>query len=581
MVLHFRHRVNESRRAVTPSRAIEGTVRWLSRASRRGRWDIALELKSRAALRRASEKLEATPETYCALKIRPRAASAKELAVSLYRQARGGPLEIHAGTEEEPCHIYAQLPDPKSPSLDALAIDPQLVHLHTPSVLLTFSERDMHRRYHIPAIWKVKERIRKAFEVAASTIGSNLSFDEWSLEMADMARRRRESLIWSSEIGEFPYNVGVSASGLEKSQREEIFGHWLEMLGEIRLIEASLKAPLSEFEALLGSISAFAEKVTGNTWGLSTLSTEGGASQETILEVLRDDRIVRQLKKWAVRIHGIKWRLSDPSLDTEESENAIVLVQEPREFHRTIHIGFPLEDMDSPRFRGAIAELQHHIPADLGNLADWELVGDPRATPRGTQLAQYLERIRVIAKEFFEKHRLGPSSAPLMDIRGRTTRRVTDRQEGEVAFKQAVIRAMEDFESKFEFDESTSWAERGILDFVRMNPSGTRNLITVSRDKYGGAFGVDAAASAVPCVEAHLDMASQNPLEIANPGWGLRGLMDLMNHRPADMAWTWKYKDQMSLESGLKEATERARLLLLLFSELESVLTEMRLLARR
>ena len=193
-----------------------------------------------------------------------------------------------------------------------------------------------------------------------------------------------------------------------------------------------------------------------------------------------------------------------------------------------------------------------------------------------------MERLRAVTGGFFARHPMGPSSAPLMDSHGRLLRRVTDRQEGNVAFKDTVIRVVQRSLPGFDYSESTSWAAGGVFDFTRRNPSGTRDWITFTRDKYGGAFGLDAAACAFPCPPVYLNMAGDDPMETVNPGWGIRGLADLMNHGAADAAWTWIYKDQPSLEAGLREATERAsRTLLPLFAELEPVLVDMRSLGRQ
>lgn len=540
-----------------------------------------MELKSKASLVRACEKLGVTPEAYCTVKIRPRAPDAKALALDLYREAKGGPIYIRGGTEDAPAHVYAELPEPRSPGLDDLALNPQLVHLHVPRVVLSFGEDDMHRRYHIPSIWSVKKRVTEAYAAASRVVGFELSFEEWSLETAQLTRKPRDSPIWSSHIGEFPYNVGVQAGGLSPRERGYLVAQWLDLLGEVRVIEATLKAPFSDLGRWLQDTSARSEKVSGNTWGLNTLPTPTGVSRDALLDLFGDVRMARQTKSWELRVHRIQWQLEDPSLNTTETENAVVLVQEPRAFHRTIHLGFPLEDMDSPRFQGARATLQSHIPADLGNLPDWDLVGDPRDTPRGLQLAQQLGRLRAITRDFFERNQPGPSSALLMDSRGNIPRRASDRQKGAVAFKQTVVRVMQRGFPEFSYSESTSWTERGMLDFVRRSPSGTRNWIVVARDKYGGSFGIDAAVCAFPCAEVHLDLAGQDPMETANPGWGLRGLLELMNHGPAGASWTWTYKDQSSLEAGLAEAMEKApRVLLPLFSELEPVLCDIRLFGR-
>ena len=238
--------------------------------------------------------------------------------------------------------------------------------------------------------------------------------------------------------------------------------------------------------------------------------------------------------------------------------------------------------MDSQRFRTAIDELQPYFLINLRNEVLWMPQGDPGGTPRGGAVAECLARLRNATRAYIARHPLGPTSSPLMDSRGNLLRKFGARQEGDVSFKETIVREMHGSLPDFVFSESTSAVEFGILDFVRRNPSGTRNLVIFSRDKYGGAFGVDAAASAVPCAEMYLDMASTNPMDTANPSWGLRRLTAMMGYGPAGNAWTWIYRDQRRFEEMLTEALGRIKHALLpMFSDLEPTLSEMRALARR
>lgn len=582
MVLHFRKRINKPGKVGHPAEEVRDVARLLSLVSNKERWDVAIELRSQSALMRACRELQMEPETYCSLKIRPKPGVARELALDLFKHAQGGPIEITGGTQEEPCHILATLRSPLPRDLDSPAYNPQLTHLQASRDFLTLSEREMHRRFHVPAIWRVKERIQRSYEAAAKAAGHQVSFEDWSRVMMPPFTRARDRVLWSSEIGEFPYNVGVKGDALSESNREVLLGQWLELMGHTELIELELLAPFGEFSQWMERLSQAAEKVTASTWGLNTARNQEGPSRDRVLGLFEDERIAKQLRKWDVRCHHIGWKLSDPGLVTDEGENAIVLVQEPREFHRTVHVTFPIEDMDSPRFYSAISELQFHIALDLHNEVSWWLEGDPASTSRGHEVARLLGRLRALTKEYFEQHPLGPSSAPLFDSRGKILRGLNARQKGEVSFKDTIVRMMNHTLPEFEYNESTSWVERGMLDFVRRNESGTRDLIVYARDKYGGSFGVDAAVSPVPCAEVHLGDASADPADVLNPTWGLRGLSSLMNHNRAGPAWTWIYEDQKSFETGLNEASGRIKTVLLpLFDTLEPTLLELRALARR
>ncbi len=584
LVLLFRNRSNEPQRRISGAEALAEATRWLSVVSEGERWDFQAGFKSKSAALRSLSRLGDDSEAYAQLRVTPTPGRARSAVLDIYRAARGGPLEVWAGSPSEPCYIRGTLPDELPPDLSYLVFDPMLAHLRAQRRSLSYREDDIHLRYLPPMIDPVRARIKRAYEVASPAVREPLSFDEWC-EVQDPRRHHngRGGRIVSRFHGEFPYDVSVDGSEISQEEREAILGGWIEIASEVGRIEVTLRGSPSEIEGQIDGLADTVQKLTAHTWGVTTILSEVGPPKEAISEIFRDEAAAKHLRTWSFRAHHILWKIPDPSLRTEEGQNAFAVVQESRGSFCELHIAVALDSMDGARFSSVLNGLDGHVPMSLRDEVDWQPMGDLVTSSRGGSLAELQERLRLAARTYLLSAVQGPTSAPLFDPSGKLTRSVEARQSGEVSFKRSVVQAFHAALPEFVFNESVSWTAGGFLEFVRRNSSGTRNILVVSRDKYGGAFSVDAAVSAVPCAEVRLEFAGGDALVNARKraGWGLRGLLGLLEHGVAGSEWSWVYRDQGSFDRMLSEAVGRVqRVLVPLFSHLEPILAEMRSMAR-